>query len=174
MHFALFLCNYFWEIFSYTVCMFWAKNHILFRIFTLVTWCASFGVQRTRPWLYASFEVYIIILNILSATLHIITENLRSNVEVKNGVTVAREKDRPLEGCGAACTAFGDIWQALPLPLKIILASVQDSLQDIFKDIFLSWCFLHHSIFISLTITIRITLIKFYANWLHTKLLSRH
>ena len=47
-HLVSFLCNYFWEIFSYTVCMFWAKNHILFRIFTLVMWCTSFGVH---PWL---------------------------------------------------------------------------------------------------------------------------
>ena len=52
IYFASFLCHYFCEIFSYTVCMFWAINHILFHIFTLVMWCASF---RTHPWLYIVF-----------------------------------------------------------------------------------------------------------------------
>ena len=49
-YFTSFLYN-FWETFPYTVHTFWAKNHILFHIFTLATWCTSFSVQRTCPWL---------------------------------------------------------------------------------------------------------------------------
>jgi len=56
-YFASFLCN-FWETFTYTVRTFWAKNHILFRIFTLATWCTSFGVQRTRPWLKSTASAW--------------------------------------------------------------------------------------------------------------------
>jgi len=52
MYFVSFLCNYCWETFPYTVHIFWAKIIWYFAFFTLVMWCTSFSVQRTRPWLY--------------------------------------------------------------------------------------------------------------------------